>query len=325
MSKLRLAVAIGAYEINRALIEGEVTADGLDLVFLSRMGSQELVSRMIRAREFDVAETGLNYIVNAAAKGQPAGFTGVPIFTHRRFRHGFAFVNAASGIKSPKDLIGQKVSSMYLPTGNVWMRGILEEFYGVPYKQVKWVGERMGLYQMTPSWHEMPGPGVRGQDLLAEGKVAAMVCPDLPPLVAAKDPRIAQLFPRYWDEEVAYYKQTGIFPIMHSLIIKTEIAERYPWVVTNLIKAFDQSKKLALKKMINPRFVPLAFFRTAYNQQQELLGADPWPYALPESNRKNLQTFMRYMIQQEMLDKEVPVDKLFAPFDLDDATPDDWN
>ena len=105
----------------------------------------------------------------------------------------------------------------------------------------------MGLYQMTRSWHEMPGPGVRGQDLLAEGKVAAMICPDLPPLVAKKDPRIAQLFPRYWEDEVAYYKQTGIFPIMHSLIIKQEIAERYPWVVTNLIKAFDESKKLALK------------------------------------------------------------------------------
>jgi 4,5-dihydroxyphthalate decarboxylase len=325
VADLRLTVAIGAYEINRALIEGTVKADGLDLVFVTKMGSQELVSRMIRAREFDVAETGLNYVVNAAAKGQPAGFTGVPVFTHRRFRHGFAFVNPASGIKSPKDLIGQKVGSMYLPTGNVWMRGILQEFYGVPYKDVKWVGERMGMYQVTPPWHEMADPGVRLQDLLAEGKIAALICPDLPPLVVKKDPRIAQLFPRYWEDETAYYQKTGIFPIMHSLIIKQKIVDQYPWVATNLIKAFDESKRAALKRLVNPRIVPLAFFRSAFDEQERMFGADPWPYALSEANRKNLQTFMRYMTQQEMLEQEVAVDKMFAPFDLDDVTPDDWN
>jgi 4,5-dihydroxyphthalate decarboxylase len=325
MAKLRLTLAVGDYEIHRALKEGTVVPDGIDLVLLTKMGSQEFVSRMIRAREFDGAETGVNFLVSSKLKGHPPGLTGVPIFSHRRFRHGFVFINPKSDIKKPKDLIGKRVGSMFIPTANIWARGILDEYYGVPYKQVKWVGEHMGLHQLTPKWHEMAAPGVRLQDELAEGRISALICPDLPPLVVKKDPRIGHLFGNYRDEEVRYFKDTGLFPIMHLLVLNQEIVDEYPWVPTELIKAFEASKRIAYKRMINPRIIPLAFHRSAWEEQEELMGTDPWENGLTENNRKNLETFMRYMVLHEMIDSVPKIDDLFAPFDIADMTPDDWH
>lgn len=325
MAKLKLTIAIGAYEINRALIEGEVEADGIELNFLTKMGTQEFVSRMLKSREFDVAETGLNYVITAVANGTPGGFTGIPIFPHRRFRHGFVFVNPASAINAPKDLIGQRVGSPYTSSANIWMRGILEEHYAVPYKDVQWVGEQVGMYKLSPSWHQFAPPGVRLQDMLAAGEIAALICPDVPPLVIQKDPRLTYMFPNYMEEEISYYRKTGIFPIMHTMIVKDEVVEKHPWVPTNLIKAFEQSKRIAFQRLKNPRIVPLAFYRAHAEAQEQLLGPDPWPYGLEEGNRKALETFMSYMISQEMIAEPVKLDDCFAPIDLADITADDWH
>ena len=177
------------------------------------------------------------------------------------------------------------------------MRGILEEEYGLPHRQVTWVVERSEDVAFTPPEDlriEMIAPGKKLDDMLADGEIPAMLSPDLPRLFLKGDKRIVRLFPNYKDIELAYFRKTGIFPIMHVTTIKQEIVDRYPWVPTNLVKAFEQAKQIAYRRIANPRMVPLAWVRTALEEQEEVLGPDPWAYGLTPANRKNLETVLRY-------------------------------
>jgi 4,5-dihydroxyphthalate decarboxylase len=319
--KLRLTVACGDYEIVRALKEGTVTADGLDLVMLTGMGPRERHWRMARKAEFDVCEANVGAYFMERDHG--AGLSAIPVFLHRRFRHGFLFVNAAAGIRAPKDLIGKNVGGTnFQPASNIWMRGILEEEYALPHRQVTWVVERSEDVAFTPPKDlriEMIAPGKSLDVMLAEGEIPAMLSPELPRLFLAGDKRIVRLFPDYKEIELAYFRRTGIFPIMHVTTIKQEIVDKYPWVPTNLVKAFEQAKNIAYRRIANPRMVPIAWVRTALEEQEAVLGSDPWAYGLTPANRKNLETVLRYTFQQGMISRVPSLDSLFADTDLGDA------
>ena len=212
--KVKLTVACGDYEIVRALKEGAVEADGLELVMLTDMGPRERHWRMARKAEFDVCEANVGaYFMErdqgaalaSEASGQRgnsivrAPLTAIPVFLHRRFRHGFLFVNAAAGIRAPKDLIGKKVGGTnFQPASNIWMRGILQDEYSLPHRQVTWVVERSEDVAFTPPQDlriEMIGPGKKLDLMLAEGDIPAMLSPELPRLFRAGDKRIVRLFP----------------------------------------------------------------------------------------------------------------------------------
>jgi 4,5-dihydroxyphthalate decarboxylase len=319
--KLKLTVACGDYEIVRAIKEGTVKADGLDLVMLTGMGPRERHWRMARHAEFDICEANVGAYFMERDHG--VDLTAIPVFLHRRFRHGFLFVNAAAGIRAPKDLIGKKVGGTnFQPASNIWMRGILEEEYGLPHRQVTWMVERSEDVAFTPPQDlsiEMIAPGQRLDVMLAEGEIPAMLSPDLPKLFLQGDKRIVRLFPNYKDVELAYFRKTGIFPIMHVTTIKQEIVDKYPWVATNLVKAFEEAKNIAYRRIANPRMVPIAWVRTALEEQEEVLGTDPWAYGLTPANRRNLETVQRYTYQQGMIGKVTPLDALFADTDLGDA------
>ena len=319
--KLRLTVACGDYEIVRAIKEGTVKADGLDLVMLTGMGPRERHWRMARHSEFDICEANVGAYFMERDHG--VALTSIPVFLHRRFRHGFLFVNAKAGIREPKDLIGKKVGGTnFQPASNIWMRGILEEEYGLPHRQVTWVVERSEDVAFTPPKNlriEMVAPGKKLDVMLAEGEIPAMLSPEIPRLFLQGDKRIVRLFPNYKDIELAYFRKTGIFPIMHVTTIKQEIVDKYPWVPTNLVKAFEEAKNIAYRRIANPRMVPIAWVRTALEEQEEVLGADPWAYGLTPANRKNLETVLRYTHQQGMIGRMMPLDSLFADTDLGDA------
>jgi 4,5-dihydroxyphthalate decarboxylase len=319
--KLRLTVACGDYEIVRAIKEGTVKADGLDLVMLTGMGPRERHWRMARHSEFDICEANVGAYFMERDHG--VALTSIPVFLHRRFRHGFLFVNAKAGIREPKDLIGKKVGGTnFQPASNIWMRGILEEEYGLPHRQVTWVVERSEDVAFTPPKNlriEMVAPGKKLDVMLAEGEIPAMLSPEIPRLFLQGDKRIVRLFPNYKDIELGYFRKTGIFPIMHVTTIKQEIVDKYPWVPTNLVKAFEEAKNIAYRRIANPRMVPIAWVRTALEEQEEVLGADPWAYGLTPANRKNLETVLRYTHQQGMIGKMMPLDSLFADTDLGDA------
>jgi len=321
MAKLRLTVACGAYDIVKPLIEGTVEADGLDLTFLTDMGPRERHWRMGRKHEFDVCEENVGAYYMIRDQGEP--LTAIPVFLHRRFRHGFVFINTAAGIREPKDLAGKTIGGTnFQPASNIWMRGILEENYGFPHKTATWVVEREEDVRFeTPKdlRIEKIAPGKRLDVMLAEGEIPAMLSPTLPKRFIEGDKRIVRLFPDYKKVELAYFKNTGIFPIMHVTVVKQEIVDKYPWVAVNLTKAFEEAKNLAYRRMANPRVVPLAWIRTAWEEQEEVLGPDPWAYGLGPANRKNLEAILRYTSQQGLLKNPMTIDELFLDTDLQDA------
>ncbi len=320
-ARLRLTVACGDYEIVRALKDGAVNADGIDLIMLTDMGPRERHWRMARKAEFDICETNVGAYFMERDQGAP--LTAIPVFLHRRFRHGFLFVNAGAGIREPKDLIGRKVGGTnFQPASNIWMRGILEEEYGLPHRQVIWVVERsedVAFARPDDLCIEMIAPGKKLDEMLAEGEIPAMLSPDLPKLFLKGDRRIVRLFADYKSTELAYFRRTGIFPIMHVTTIKQEIVDKHPWVPINLVKAFEEAKNIAYRRIANPRMMPLAWVRTAVEEQEAVLGPDPWAYGLTAANRKNLETVLRYTHQQGMISSLPSLDSLFADTDLGDA------
>jgi 4,5-dihydroxyphthalate decarboxylase len=128
----------------------------------------------------------------------------------------------------------------------------------------------------------------------------------------SRDPRVGRLFPNYKEEEISYYRKTGIFPIMHFMGIRQEIVDKYPWVPINMFQAFNEAKTIAMKRMENPRIVPLAWYREAWEEQQELLGPDPWEYGLTDRNRRTLETYLGYSYEQGLTRRLFAPDELFA-------------
>jgi 4,5-dihydroxyphthalate decarboxylase len=147
--------------------------------------------------------------------------------------------------------------------------------------------------------------------MLVDGELDALIHPEIIQPILDKDKRIARLFPNYRDLEIDYFKRTGIFPIMHTTAIKQETVDKYPWVPINLMQAFEASKRAAYKRMENPRIVPLAWFRHFLEEQEELLGPDPWEYGLGEKNTRALETLMQYSQEQGLLGRKMALEELF--------------
>jgi len=311
--KLPLTLACGDYEIVRALKEGVVEPDGIELTILTDMDSTTRHWRFLRNREFDMAETSCSSYIVARDQGLP--FAALPVFLHRRFRHGFVFINTTKGIHKPTDLIGRRIGiKSYLVTAGHWMRGILEHEYGVPHRSIEWVAEIDEDVDFTPP------AGLRitrlpenqsVEEMLAEGDLDALIHSDLIKPMERGDPRVGRLWPDYKAEEIRYFKKTGIFPIMHVMGIRPEIVERHPWVPINMFQAFQAAKAIAMQRMKNPRIVPLAWYREAWEEQEQILGPDPWEYGLTERNRHTLETIAGYSHEQGLTRRRIPVEELF--------------
>ena len=312
-AKLQLTLAVGDYEIVRALKDGTVKPDGIELNVLTAMDSTTRHWRFLRNQDFDVAEVSCSSYIASKDKGFP--FEAIPVFLHRRFRHGFIFINTTKGIKSPKDLIGKKVGlKQYQSSAILWLRGLLEHEYGVPFKSIEWYTELAESIEFTPP-EGLKLSRVRDdqsvEKMLADGELDALIHPDLIQPLIDKDPRVGRLFPNYKEEEIAFYKRTKIFPIMHAMGIKREIVEKHPWVPINLFHAFNQAKAIGMKRMENPRVAPLAWYREAWEEQEELMGPDPWENGLTENNTKQLEMLVRFSHEQGLISREIPLDELF--------------
>jgi len=184
----------------------------------------------------------------------------------------------------------------------------------VPHKSIEWLSELDEDVDFTPP----PGLKITQvphdkslEDMLVEGEIDALLSPDLIRPLTAGDKRVGRLFPNYKQEEIAFHRRTGIFPIMHVVGIKQEIVERHPWVGINLYKAFDEAKALAMKRMENPRIVPLAWYREGWEEQERILGTDPWEYGLTERNAKNFERLVTYSHEQGLIKRRLPLDELF--------------
>ena len=192
---------------------------------------------------------------------------------------------------------------------------IRDSEYGVPHKSVEWVAELDEDVDFTPP------PGLKitrlphdksVEDMLAEGEVDALIHSDIIKPIEAGDPRVGRLWPDYKAEEIRFWKKTQIFPIMHVMGIRQAIVDRHPWIPVNLFHAFEKSKAIAMKRMENPRIVPLAWYLEAWNEQQEILGPDPWEYGLGDKNRHNMNTIAGYSHEQGLTKRLWTADDLFV-------------
>jgi 4,5-dihydroxyphthalate decarboxylase len=304
--KLELTLSCGLYELTRALVNGEVSAQGIDLTVLS--DDPFRIYSLRRRNEVDVAEFNITEYFRAREHGHR--LTALPVYPHRRFRHGYYFVNTNAGIKDATDLIGRRGAiSGAAPAAGVWMRGILQDHHGVPLSAVYW--RENPLEEMNSNEAKLEASTV-SEDTLLSGEVDVLLTPRVPLSFEQGDPRITRLFPDHVRRSVEYYRQIGIFPIMHVVTIREEVVERAPWVAESLYVAFEEAKRIGYKRASDPRLTPLAFFEAAWEEQRALLGPDPWQYGLDEANCKNLQTVLRYAREQGRVKREPPLSELFV-------------
>ena len=315
-SRLSLTLACADMEIIRPLKEGTVRAEGIDLTAVTNMDSIERHSRFLQEGEFDIAEISLSSFLIARDQGAP--YSAIPVFMSRRFGHGFIYINAGKGIRTPADLAGRKVGVKQLQfTINVLIRGILQHEYGVPQTSMEWFTELDEIMEFAPppgmKIHRL-AKGHSVETMLAEGELDAMMHPDRIEPIRKRDPRVAQLFPNFKDEEIAYFRKTGMFPIMHLMAVRQEVAEAHPWAAASLFHAFNEAKKIAMKRMESPRSVPLVWYRAAWEEQEEIVGKDPWEYGATERNVKSINTVCGYAHEQGLTKRKFTFDDLFPGF-----------
>jgi 4,5-dihydroxyphthalate decarboxylase len=325
MGDISLTLAMWDYDRTRALADGRVKPDGIALTCLS-LPVEETFFRMARHREFEVAEMSLSSYLLTLNRPEPP-FIAIPVFPSRFFRHSCIYLHEGSGIKSPKDLIGKKVGTPeYQMTAPVWIRGILEDEYGVPADSVSYFTggeespgrtEKLKL-DLPPNIHVTPiGPGKTLARMLAEGEIDALYTARAPSTFAPGGP-VKRLFPDFAAVERAYFQKTGIFPIMHVVVIRRDIYRAHPWVAGSLYKAFcraqaitydDLHETAALKAMLPWLMAHLA-------DTEALMGRDYWSYGLA-GNENTLSTFARYSHAQGLAAKRHPPADLFAPETLE--------
>jgi ABC-type nitrate/sulfonate/bicarbonate transport system substrate-binding protein len=323
--RVHLTFACGDYDRTRALEDGSVEVDGVDLTYL-RLPVEETFFRMLRHREFDVAEMSLSTYVatfNVLEAGEEPPFVALPVYTSRMFRHGGIFINTGAGIDEPADLRGKVVGTPeYQLTACVWIRGILADTCGVPLDAVRYVtGGQETPGRIEKSAVQVPfdvrpiGPGETLSALLAAGGIDALYSPRIPGSFMRGDDRVARLFPDTVAAEKAYYAATGIFPIMHVVTVRREIYQRYRWVAQSLTKALTQAKQQAYDRIYDAS--ALRFMEPWLNQHLEdarrLLGEDYWSYGLGARDRNVLETFLRYHHEQGLSLRLRTPDQLFAP------------
>jgi 4,5-dihydroxyphthalate decarboxylase len=318
MAKLTLSVAIGDYDRTRALIDGSVAIGGVDPVILP-LAPEEIFFRAFRHAEFDVCELSLSSLTVKVAQGD-SPYVGVPAFLSRAFRHNSIYVRT-DRITRPQELKGRRIGlPEYQLTANVWARAILQDDHGVKPSDVTWV--RGGIDQ--PGRPEkiaiaLP-PGVRLENapegetisaLLDRGDIDGFMAPR-PPSCAATNRQVGWLFPDPAAAAKDYYRRTGIFPIMHAVGVRRDLADRHPWLPAAVLKAFERAKAAALARLADtsaPK-VTLPFVEEQLKAAQELMGRDFWSYGVA-ANRATLETFLRHHHGQGLSSRLVPIDELF--------------
>jgi 4,5-dihydroxyphthalate decarboxylase len=326
MSRLPLTLGCWNYDRIRALADGSVRPDGIDLNVLE-MPVEETFFRMLRYQEFDVAELSLSSYTMTRHR-DPAPFVAIPVFPSRFFRHSSIFVSAKAGIGSPKDLIGKRVGCPeYQMTAPVWIRGILQDHYGVPVDSVTYVtggeespgrSEKLKLDLPPAIKVERIGAGQTLAQMLAAGEIDALYTARTPSTFRTQPDRVRRLFPDFLDVERAYFRTTGIFPIMHTIAIRRDVYAANRWVAQALTKAFGEAQRRTYEDLQESAALKamLPWLTAQVEAVRAEMGDDYWPYGLAK-NRTALETFLRYHHEQGLSPRRLQPEDLFAPETLD--------
>ncbi len=326
MGDLNLTLACEDYDRTRALLDGSIKPEGIDLTYLA-LPVEEIFWRMLRYEDFDIAELSMGAFLVAAAQGRRP-FTAIPVFPSRTFRHRCFFVNSSSGIERPEDLRGKRVGvPEYTMTASVWLRGLLQHEYGVAPEEILWFqggeeqpGRKDRVDFDLPSKIRLE---VIPQDrtlnaMIESGEIDALMSPRMPSCFLSGSQKVRRLFPDYKRVEMDYFRKTGLFPLMHLMVIRMGVYEKNPWVAQSLYKAFCEAKDLCFSKIYDSNVLrtSLPWTLADYEETRLLMGEDYWPYGFA-AHRHGLETLQSYLLEQGLIKNSLDLEKLFAPNTLE--------
>jgi 4,5-dihydroxyphthalate decarboxylase len=317
VGKLRLSLACGDYDLLAPIIEGSVQPAGVDWTVLP-MSSPERHRRMLRHEEFDVCELSMaGYLADRAQRDR---FIAIPVFPHRRFRHSYILINPRAGVRSAADLNGRRIGiRTWETTAGVWIRGVLQHDYGVDLTSIEWVAQddddvataARGRFRLS-----RVGPSQDVETMLLAGELDATAYPEMFASMEQGHPNVKRLFDDSKAEELAYFKRTGIFPIMHTVVIKRALVDAHPWLPVSVMQAFEASKAEGFRRLRDPRRISLAFAAHLLEEQVREMGPDPWAYGL-EANRRPLAAILQYAEEQGLTPRTLTPQDVFAPSTLE--------
>ncbi|HXI99907.1 MAG TPA: hypothetical protein VNH44_01715 [Micropepsaceae bacterium] len=319
MNKLPLTAAMPEYEHVRDLALGRIQPEGIDLTLLS-FPVEEIFYRFIVYKEWEVSEISMAKYVSLIAAGDQS-FWALPIFPSRVFRHSSLYVRRDGPIHAIGDLAGRRVGiPEWAQTAAVYSRGFLVHQYGLDLASIKWV--QAGVNQpgrVEKVDLELPKgvvierrPDKSLNGMLLAGEVDAVLAARPPDAFLAGDPNIARFFADFLEIEQRYYKETGIFPIMHTVAVRRDVLDKNPWVARNLFYAFDEARKRAIARALDNTVslypIPWGFEYAA--RGLDMMGDDYFPYGI-EKNRKTLEAFLSYAHEQGVCKRLLKIEELF--------------
>ena len=329
----KLPLKMAGYELDRVagLIDGRVNVAGCDASFeVAGIGDMN-TDVFSGAQARDVTEIGLHPYMLAYANEGFRDYSLLPVFPLRVFRHKSIFININSGIKKPEDLRGRKVATPgFSSTSLTWLRGIMQHEYGVRPEEIEWVvsskdssaavaGKVSKQESMIPEGLKVSqGPAGKDEsDLLVDGDVDALFHAAEPRAYTQGHPDVARLFSDYRQTERAYFKRTGIFPIMHAVAIRNSLVEKNPWLPEAVFNAYSQAKQLMyddMKKM-GWATISLPWAGKELEETRALMGDNFWPYDI-DANRKALETLCQYSYEQGLASRKLKIEDVFHPSTL---------
>jgi 4,5-dihydroxyphthalate decarboxylase len=324
-SRLPLVLACWDYDRTRALMDGRVVPEGIDLTYLP-LGMPESFFRMLHHHEFGASEMSLSWYTRTVFS-DPQPFIAIPVFPSRMFRHSSIYVNVDAAIDVPADLRGRRVGCPeYQMTAAVWIKGILAEHYDVPVNSVtyctgglKQPGRREVAMTLPDDIHVEAIPDDRTlSEMLESGEIDALYTAEAPPCFERGSARVRRLFDDHERVERDFYEATGLFPIMHTVVVRRDVYERNRWVAQSLTKAFVEAQQIAYAELreMTALKVMLPWLPSHVEAATAAMGSDFWPYGL-ERNRHTLATFLRYSHEQGLIPRPPEPEELFAPETLE--------
>lgn len=323
MSLPQLTYISGLYDRVLPLLTGEARPEGFDFRFHPLDNPRAVFDLMARSEDYDASEMSSSEYITAVSRGG-SPYVALPVFVSKVFRHSFIFINTNAGIREPRDLAGKRIGvPLYTQSAAVWIRGILQSEYGVDLSGVRWVDgslNRYGRYGdpkvpalLRPITLDHAPADRSLDDMLVAGELDAVLGAEVP-ISFGRAPHIQRLFPDYKEREQDYYRRTGIFPIMHMVALRRSVAERYPRAGQALFDAMCEAKAIAERKMrdVSATRYMLPWLNADIEEIDAVFGGDHWAYGL-EANRRTLEQFIAYMVDQHLIAAPMPVESLFLP------------